>query len=129
MEFKLVKEKKREDILFCLQRFEDTWLAGSSDHSIHPIRFSDESPLPSLLQGHQSYVTGLKSAAGRLWSVGYDRLLNEWDLEKGRLVSSRLAHRKWIRHITASPDETQLATVGDDMVARVWNAQIGRAHV
>ncbi len=126
MEFKLVKEKKREDILFCLQRFEDTWLAGSSDHSIHPIPFSDESPLPSALQGHQSYVTGLKSAAGRLWSVGYDRLLNEWDLEKGRLVSSRLAHRKWIRHITASPDETQLATVGDDMVARVWNARTGQ---
>ena len=82
MEFKLVKEKKREDILFCLQRFEATWLAGSSDHSIHTIPFSDESPLPSLLQGHQSYVTGLKLAAGRLWSVGYDRSLNEWTLKK-----------------------------------------------
>lgn len=126
MELKLIEENKREDILFCLHGFKDRWLAGSSDNSIHHIPFSNHHSNAQALHGHQSYVTGLTTAAGRLWSVGYDKLLNEWDLIEGRIVSSRKAHEKWIRNIASSPDETQLATVGDDMVARIWSAETGK---
>ncbi len=127
MELKLVDQEKREDILFCLHGIpeQDNWFAGSSDASIHNLTFAGAPENMPPFQGHQSYVTSLTTASGRLWSVGYDRLLNEWDVESGRLISSRSAHQKWIRNVQASPDGSQLATVGDDMVARIWDTEKG----
>lgn len=128
IELKQGEAHEREDILFCLapSATEDTWFAGSSDASIHRLDASGKPAGTPPLLGHQSYVTGVAVAQGKLWSVGYDRLLNEWDLASGRLRSSHRAHSKWIRTIRVSPDQTMLATVGDDMVARLWDAHSGQ---
>ena len=120
-------DHSREDILFCLchAASADEWFGGSSDMGVHVIQPTGESSEKAPLKGHQSYVTGVATTAGKLWSVGYDRLLNEWDLSTHQLVSSRKAHDKWIRNIEASPDGSMLATVGDDMIARLWQARTG----
>ncbi|MDB4665176.1 hypothetical protein OAE97_02415 [Verrucomicrobia bacterium] len=122
------KVTEREDILFCLQRWDqgDHWFAGSSDAAIHPIHSCGKPAEMKPLAIHQSYVTGVAVAKGKLWSVGYDRLLNEWDIESNRLLSSRKAHSKWIRNIQATRDGRLLSTVGDDMITRIWETETGR---
>lgn len=128
IELKPDQEHGREDILFCLAHSasDDVWYAGSSDAGIHRLDASGAPTDQTSLSAHQSYVTGVAMTQGKLWSVGYDRLLNEWDLASGRVRSTRVAHGKWIRNILASPDERTLATVGDDMIARLWDAQSGQ---
>src|SRR5206468_112674 len=36
------------------------------------------------------------------------------------------AHVKWIRKVVASPDGSRVASVADDMVAKVWDAGAGK---
>lgn len=128
IELKPGQDHERDDILFCLAHSasDDTWYTGSSDAGIHRLDASGAQTDQPPLLAHQSYVTGAAVAQGRLWSVGYDRLLNEWDLASGQLRSSRKAHAKWIRNIQVTPDGRMLATVGDDMIARIWDAASGQ---
>jgi WD40 repeat protein len=87
-----------------------------------------EKPEPQALgdQAHDSYVTGL-AVAGNRWAVsgGYDGRLIWWDPEGGERVRAIPAHAKWIRDVAASPDGATIASVADDMVCRLWDAETG----
>jgi hypothetical protein len=48
-----------------------------------------------------------------------------WDLENGSKVRSVDAHSKWIRRVVATPDGSTIASVADDMVCRLWDADSG----
>ena len=73
---------------------------------------------------HASYVTGLVRSGDTLVSGSYDGSLIWWDAEAGD-VRHRVdsAHEKWIRRLAISPDGSTVASVGDDMKTRVWNAR------
>jgi WD40 repeat protein len=58
-------------------------------------------------------------------SGGYDGRLIWWDRDQGEVIRTVSAHERWIRQIAVSPDGTRIASVGDDMVARIWNAESG----
>ena len=74
---------------------------------------------------HQSYVTGVAFAAGAVISGAYDGKLVWWSASENRLVRTVDAHTKWVRKVIASPDGTLVASVADDMVCKLWNAQTG----
>ncbi len=74
---------------------------------------------------HQSYVTGVAFASGSVVSGGYDGKLVWWSAADRRLVRTVDAHAKWVRKVIASPDGTLVASVADDMVCKLWNAQTG----
>ncbi len=99
---------------------------GSSDFGIYRIDSDAEKPAPEPVSEsrHKSYVTGLVRSGNTLVSGSYDGSLVWWDAASGDVrhrVNS--AHEKWIRRIAISPDGTTVASVGDDMKTRVWNAE------
>lgn len=124
------KKLSRRDIAFCLAPGlgEESVYFGSSDGSIYLADFSAEKMEPAALSGdhrHGSYVTGLARAAkDRLVSGSYDRRLIWWDAASGKSIRAiDAAHGKWIRKVKASPDGKIIASVADDMVCRIWDAE------
>jgi WD40 repeat protein len=125
-----VKEIGRQDILLAMARvpMSDRVLVGSSDFKLHEIDFAAEKPESSsaAFEGHQSYVTGVAIAGNAIVTGGYDRKLIWWNLEtKKQLRAIDDAHAKWIRGVEASRDGKLIASVADDMVCRLWNAESG----
>src|SRR4051812_8363398 len=86
---KLVKELKRDEIVFALARVPGTerLVFGGSDFRVYDVDLAAEKPEPRVLsgQGHGSYVTSLAMAGAGRWAVsgGYDGKLLWWDLERG----------------------------------------------
>ena len=125
---KNVKDISRKDILFCVARVPESKrvFAGSSDFKIYEFDFAQAKPDIGEFAGHGSYVTGVALAGDSLISCSYDCKLIWWDLAKRTPIRTiENAHTKWMRAIVASPDGSLLATVGDDMVCRLWDAKSG----
>ena len=127
-QLKVVKEIGRKDILLSVAREPGTsrlW-AGSSDAQIYGLDVLAESPSEVALAGHEGYVTGLVQTEQQLVSGAYDGRLIWWDPAAGTATRTLDAHQKWIRRLARSPDGRHLASVADDMVCRVWNADTGQ---
>lgn len=134
---KLVKELKREEIVFAMARVPGAQrLAfGGSDFRVYDVDLSRDEPQPRALgdRGHESYVTGLATAGNgtgagaghRAVSGGYDGRLIWWDLEHGEPVRTVEAHAKWVRDVAATADGATIASVADDMACRLWDAETG----
>jgi WD40 repeat protein len=59
-------------------------------------------------------------------SGGYDGRLIWWDLERGQVIRTVAdAHSRWIRCLALTPDGSKVASVGDDMVCRIWDVASG----
>ena len=127
---KRVKELKRDEIVFALARVPGTQrlVFGGSDFRVHDVDMAAEKPEPHALgdHGHDSYVTSL-AVAGSRWAVsgGYDGKLIWWDLERGERVRAIDGHAKWVRDVAATADGATIASVADDMVCRLWDAETG----
>ncbi len=123
-----VRQITRRDILFSVARLPGTsrLIVGSSDFKVHDLDASQATPPARELNGHTSYVTGVRLAGQTPISSSYDGRLIWWDLEQRRASRTiESAHSRWIRSLAVSPDGTKLASVADDMVCRVWNAATG----
>src|SRR5437660_5450156 len=118
-----VREIARRDILFSVARVPNTsrLIVASSDGKVHELDASQTTPQDRELANHGRYVTSVRLAGQTVISGGYDGHLIWWDLERGREVRNSEAHSRWIRMLAVSPDGTKLASVGDDMVCRLWN--------
>ena len=59
---------------------------------------------------------------------GYDGRLIWWSAktEKPEKQMETAVHQGWIRAIAVSPDQTLIASVGNDLVIRIWNATDGK---
>ena len=85
---------------------------------------------------HSGEISGLVVAgSGQPISGGVDRGLVWWDPDSEEsIVRIDDAHDKPIRHLSLSPDGKVLATAGDDLICRLWDAVEGfpiqelRAH-
>jgi WD40 repeat protein len=74
-------------------------------------------------------VTSVRLSGDTVISGGYDGRLIWFDLQNRRQVRSIEAHTRYIRQLALSPDGTKLASVGDDMVCRLWSVASGeRLH-
>jgi WD40 repeat protein len=98
---------------------------GGSDFKIYSTDLTAAKLELKEVGRHESYVTGLTLAGKVLVSCGYDRKVRWWD-ETGKEVRSVEAHGKWARAVVASPDGKLVASVADDMVCKVWQAESGK---
>jgi WD40 repeat protein len=99
---------------------------GASDGNVYEV-----DPLAKArfqpLAGHASFVTGVAVASDLLVSGSYDCKLLWRKLDGGQIVQSvENAHSRWIRKVVAAPDGRLIASVGDDMVCRLWEAPSGK---
>ena len=124
---KPVKELSRKEIVFGMARVPGSRriLFGGSDFQVHDVDLAAEKPEAKSLGAHESYVTGVAVAGKKAVSGGYDGKLIWWDLDSGSKIRSVDAHSKWIRRVVATPDGSTVASVADDMVCRLWDAESG----
>ena len=127
---KVQKKFSLPGIGLCLASRPDKSLiyTGLSDFSIVRIDVAAEKIEPAVIgsNGHSSYVMGLVRCGDTLVSGGYDCSLIWWNADTGetiRRVSD--AHARWIRMLAVSPDQSRIASVGDDMKTKLWDAATG----
>lgn len=124
---KKITEFGRSEILFCAARVPNSTrvFAGASDFKVYDFDLSQEKLEPKELVGHNSYVTGVALAGEHVVSGAYDGKLIWWKQDGGEIVRTVDAHQKWIRGVRATPDQTLVVSVADDMVCRLWDAATG----
>jgi WD40 repeat protein len=125
---KLVKDLSRPGITMSIARVPATsrFFLGSSDFKVYDIDLEPAKPEAKELGAHTSYVTGVALAGKQLVSGSYDGRLLWWDIEERKQVRAVDAHQKWIRRVVASADGKTIASVADDMVCRLWDAETGK---
>jgi WD40 repeat protein len=125
IQLKLVKEHGRKEIFLCLVRVPNCSrvFCGASDGNVYDLDPLAEKPEFKALAGHASFVTGVAIAGELLISGGYDGKLLWRKLDGEVIHTVENAHSKWIRKVAASPDGKLVASVADDMVCRVWEAE------
>jgi len=128
LQTKSLKEHSRKEIFFCLARTAGSSriFTGASDGNVYVLDPQAEKLEHVALAGHSSFVTGIAIAGDLLVSGGYDcKLL--WRKLDGQIVHAvEDAHGRWIRKVVSSPDGRLIASVGDDMICRVWDAPTGK---
>ena len=126
--FKSTKDISRKDILFCVARVPGTRqvFVGSSDGNVHHLDLAVDKPESVAMEGHRGYVTGVALAGKQLVSGAYDGQLIWWDAATREKVRGIKAHDRWIRGVVATRDGALVASVADDMVCRVWDAESGK---
>jgi WD40 repeat protein len=124
---KLLKDLSRPEIVFALAHVPGgrRLIFGGSDFGVYDVDFALDKPLPRKLGAHESYVTGLALVGHHVVSGGYDGQLIWTEIDSAVRVRANAAHSKWIRKVVASPDGKLIASVGDDMVCRLWDAETG----
>jgi len=128
---RVVRQINRRDILFSVARLpsSERLLVASSESKVYELDASQDNPQARELADHGRYVTSVRLVGRTAISGGYDGRLIWWDLDGQRAIRTIDAHNRWIRQIAVSPDGTKIASVGDDMVCRIWNAVSGaRLH-
>jgi len=120
---------KQKNMIFSLARVAESerlYVAGS-DFNVYEIDLASNTPELSQFEGdgHESYVTGVAIAGDKVISGSYDGRLIWWDASTRTQLSDVTAHSRWIRRVIPSPDGKLVATVADDMLAKLWNAQTG----
>lgn len=103
----------------------DRVFVGGHTGQVQLVDLAAEKPTPIAWDAHVSYVTGLVVTAKHLVSSGSDHQAIWWDRETRERVRA-VPHPKWVRHLSLSPDGRILASVCDDMVCRLWDAESGK---
>jgi WD40 repeat protein len=127
-----VREINRPDILFSVARVPNSQrlLVGGSAGRVFEVQADQPPSKARTLANHGRYVTAVRLAGDQVISGGYDGRLIWWNLDGARVTRTvENAHASWIRHLELSPDDTTLASVGDDMVCRLWDAATGERRL
>lgn len=125
---KVAKSFDHADFFFGLARIPDSSrvFVGCSDSKVYEVDLAAEKPEWKEMVGHESYVTGVARAGNSIVSGGWDGRLIWWDAQDRSLIRKQdAAHARWIRGVAASRDGRLVASVADDMLCKVWNAQTG----
>jgi WD40 repeat protein len=124
---RVVRQINRPDILFSVARLADAdhLLVASSAGKVFAIDASQTNPDAQALANHGRYVTSVRVTGTLAVSGSYDGRLIWWDVAGRRPVRNVNAHSRWVRQLTVSPDGGTVASVGDDMVCRLWDTSTG----
>ena len=102
--------------------------AGAQDYRVWRWELSTKKKTE--LTAVDSWVRGITFSkdGNSLITGGYDGRLLWWLVEAEQPEPTRTieAHHGWVRAVAVSPDGALLASVGNDMVVRLWNMQDGK---
>lgn len=125
---KVTKQISRPEILFGIARRpgSEELFVGASSGDVIQIDVALDKPEAKLHGGHDSYVSSVVWARDAIVSGSFDGRLIWRQPNSGRADRAIEAHSKWIRMVVATPDESKILSVADDMVCRVWDSSSGK---
>lgn len=101
--------------------------AGAQDNSVQRWDLASGAVVP--LVAHESWVhaLGFANHGETLLTGGCDGQLIVWPTAAEKPAPERriAAHQGWIRALAVSPDETLVATAGNDLIVRLWRLSDG----
>jgi len=106
--------------------------AGSYDYGIHVFDLSVDKKEPvACWKAHDNYVSSLafvdRGGSPRVISASYDGKLIFWEGDSGKVLNTiDDAHRGWIREVVVFPGGDRVASVGDDLLVKVWDERSGK---
>jgi len=122
------KQISRPEILFGIARRPGSGevFAGASSGDVIQLDTASDKPEAKLHGGHDSYVSSVVWGRDSIISGGFDGRMIWRDAKTGQATRAIEAHSKWIRMVFATPDESKILSVADDMVCRVWDSTSGK---
>ncbi|MCS7047576.1 MAG: hypothetical protein NZO58_14560 [Gemmataceae bacterium] len=128
---RIAREIARRDILFSVARVPNSerLFVASSETKVYEIDTAAQTIAPVEHANHGRYVTCVRLVGDTVVSGGYDGRLIWWNARDRREIRVVEAHARQVRHLAVAPDGSKVASVGDDMVCRIWNVSTGeRLH-
>ncbi len=111
----------------CYDAEQGTLYGAGSDWSVYCVDLNAEKPVAEKKwTNHKNYVSAVAFVDGNVITGSYDQQLIWTKAETGKPVHVVDAHDGWIRDLAAFPDGKRLASVGDDMLVKLWNAETGQ---
>ncbi|MEW4489190.1 hypothetical protein AB1L42_14000 [Thalassoglobus sp. JC818] len=100
--------------------------SGSEDYCVWRVKVADGTK-EQLDCDAWVRALGFADSGNMLITGGYDGKLNFWEdiLSTPKIRKSIEAHAGWIRAIAVSPDQSLVASVGNDLVVRLWRTSDG----
>jgi WD40 repeat protein len=125
---RVVREIAQQQILLGADRVpnSDRLIVCGSAGKVFELATQANGPAPVQLADHGRYVNCVRLAGGMAVSGGYDNKLVWWNLAERRVERTVDAHSRCVRQIAVTADGSKLASVGDDMVCRIWSAANGQ---
>lgn len=100
---------------------------AGTDKSVYRVDLNAEKPAAEKAwTSHTNYVSALAFREREVISGSYDRRILWTNAESGEQLRSVEAHAGWIRDLVIVPDGGQLASVGDDLLVKLWDAETGQ---
>lgn len=99
---------------------------AGTDWAVYAVDVKAEKPAAEKLwTQHENYVSALVWLEGVLISAGYDRKLIWTNAATGEQIRAIEAHAGWVRNLALCPDGKRLASIGDDLLVKLWDARTG----
>ncbi|MEZ6129210.1 MAG: hypothetical protein R3C59_11050 [Planctomycetaceae bacterium] len=100
--------------------------AGAQDYSVWRLNIADGSKTEFPAESWVRAIAFVDNGETCL-TAGYDGRLMWWPTKADKPQASRVvdAHHGWIRALDVSPDQSMIATVGNDLVVKLWASADG----
>ncbi len=112
---------------------QQTIYGAGDDHAVYTVDLKADKPAAvKKWTHHDNYVSSLVLLNDVIITGSYDHRLVWTNRSDGKQIRSVVAHEGWIRDLVSFPNQTaaetpsRLASVGDDMLVKVWDAATGK---
>lgn len=110
----------------CFDAEQSQVYGAGSDWSVYSVDLNAEKPAAlRRWTSHENYVSALAFVDGVVISAGYDGRIIWTNAEQGEQIRAVDAHDGWVRDLTVISNGQLLASVGDDMLVKLWDARTG----
>ncbi len=100
---------------------------GSSDFNVYEMNYNNPNRKTEKLYAHESFVSSILRSGNLLISGGYDGSIIWWSISAKKMIKTvKSAHQKWIRSLAKHPKSPIIASVSDDMLCKIWDADSGK---
>lgn len=130
---RLIHTAEAPGILYgsCFDATTGNYYAGGADGYVYCLNarpaepFSEKGKAEQKWRHHDNYVASLVWHDGIVISAGYDRRIVWTRGDSGEKVREIVAHDGWVRKLTLIPNQQRIASIGDDLLLKVWDLATG----